>query len=109
VALWYLRRLPRPAATDAVRTGIQRYNEACGRGPGYHETITLAWVALVARFLAEHDVGQPLADLAAALLDQHHDKHALLRWWTRDRLLSAEARQRWVPPDLQPLEGDEQG
>ena len=52
VALWYLSRHPRDRATRLVRDGIRRYNHLHGRDSAYHETITLAWVAVVAQFLA---------------------------------------------------------
>jgi len=103
IALWYLRRLPRSAATEAIRSGIRRYNESCGNGAGYHETITLGWIAVVAQFLAVHDIGQPLTELASQLLDQCGDRHYLQRFWSRELLYSAAARASWVPPNLQPL------
>src|SRR4051794_30687807 len=69
VALWYLRHQPRGEATGRIREGIRRLNLSHGNATGYHETITLAWVAVIARFLAEHDQGQPLSTLAGALLE----------------------------------------
>src|SRR4051812_272775 len=67
VALWYLRHRPRGEATDRMREGIRRFNLSHGNATGYHETITLAWVAVIARFLAEHDQGRPLSALVGAL------------------------------------------
>ena len=55
MALWYLRRHNRDEATRLIRDGIQRYNERQGNLTGYHETITLAWVAVIERFLAVRD------------------------------------------------------
>ena len=106
VALWYLRRYPRPEATERIREGIQAYNGRHGNAAGYHETITLAWVAVVARFLAEHDRGQPLSSLTAALLEACGGKDHLLVYYSDRVLMSEEARRTWVPPDRRPIEHD---
>ena len=70
VALWYLRHHPREEATSRIREGIRRFNLSHGNTTGYHETITLAWVALIARF--HHR--QPLWSLVGALLEECGDK-----------------------------------
>ncbi len=67
VGLWYLSRHPRDQATILMRDGIRRYNHIHGRDAGYHETITLAWLAVIARFLAGCDRALPIAAMAAAL------------------------------------------
>ena len=100
MALWYLRRHNRDEATRLIRDGIQRYNERQGNFTGYHETITLAWVAVIERFLAVRDLDVPVSVLAGELLGQCGDKDYLLRFYSRERLFSDEARARWVPPDL---------
>ena len=51
MALWYLRLHKRDEATRLIRDGIRRHNERQGNLTGYHETITLAWVAVIERFL----------------------------------------------------------
>ena len=51
VALVYLVRHRRDEATERIRHGIQRLNHHYGNLTGYHETITLAWIAVVSRFL----------------------------------------------------------
>jgi hypothetical protein len=104
VALWYLRHHPRAEATGRIREGIRRFNLSHGNTTGYHETITLAWVAVIARFVAENDHGQPLSMLVTGLLEQCGDKGYLLGYYSEALLMSDEARQGWVPPDLQPLE-----
>ena len=103
VALWFLRRFPRGEATALLRQAIQRYNAHNGNTAGYHETITRAWVAVVARFLAGRDPGEPLADAAQALVAECGDKNYLLRYYSSAVLFSDAARHAWVPPDVQPL------
>jgi hypothetical protein len=100
LALWYIRRHGRDRAAGLIRDGIRRYNELHGNLTGYHETITLAWVAVIVRFLDGRDGGVPLSVLAGELLDECGDKDYLLRFYSRGRLFSNEARCRWVPPDL---------
>ena len=51
VALVYLTRHRRDEAMERIRQGIRRLNQSYGNFSGYHETITLAWIAVVSRFL----------------------------------------------------------
>jgi hypothetical protein len=104
VALWYLRHHPGGEATGRIREGIRRFNRSLGNATGYHETITLAWIAVIVRFLGEHDHGQPLSTLFSELLEKCGDKAYLLRFYSEDVLMSDEARRRWMPPDLRPIE-----
>jgi hypothetical protein len=100
VALWYLTRHNREEATKLIQDGIQRFNERQGNLTGYHETITMAWVAVIERFLSVRGLEVPVSLLAGELLGQCGDKDHLLRYYSRERLFSDEARHRWVPPDL---------
>ncbi len=99
MALWYLRRHNRDDATRLIRDGIQRHNKSQQNFTGYHETITLAWVAVIERFLAMRDLDVPVSMLAGQLLGQCGHKDYLLRYYSRERLFSDEARACWVPPD----------
>jgi hypothetical protein len=56
--------------------------------------------AFLARFPAE----RPLHEIADALMASRlGDKGWLLDYWSRERLLSVEARRGWVGPDLRAL------
>ena len=99
MALWYLRRHRRDEATTLIRDGIRRHNECQENFTGYHETITLAWVAVIERFLGVRDPNVPVSVLAGELLGQCGHKDYLLRFYSRERLFSEEARSGWVPPD----------
>ena len=103
MALWYVRRHGPAEATALVRDGIRRLNASQGNTTGYHETITLAWLAVIGCFLEGRDESRSVADLSAELLEECGDKDHLLRYYSRDRLFSEEARARWVPPDLAPI------
>ncbi|MDR3622654.1 MAG: hypothetical protein P4L85_25100 [Paludisphaera borealis] len=110
VGLWYLSRHPHEEATEMIRTGIQRFNEAKGvkqtNDGGYHETITRFYIWVIADFLAGADRGRPLIELAEQLFAQCGDKGLPLRYWTKARLTSWEARTGWVAPDLKELESE---
>src|SRR5262249_44929377 len=103
VALWYLHRHPRAEATRLIRQGIRRYNERHGNTRGYHETITLAWVAVISEFLAGR-ADQSVSAHASALLRKCREKDYLLRFYTRPVLMSERARRSWIPPDREPIE-----
>jgi hypothetical protein len=90
VALWYLRNHPGEEATGRMREGIRRFN--------------LTWVAVISRFLAEHNHGRPLSTLVGEVLERCGDKGYLLRFYSEEVLMSDEARRGWVPHDLRPIE-----
>jgi hypothetical protein len=100
VAFWYLHSFPRDEATRLIRSGIKRYNNAQRKSLAYHETITLAWIEVLARFLDEQDHDTPLANLLDRLLDRCCDKNYLLQFYSRERLFSDAARIHWLPPDV---------
>lgn len=93
-------------AYERLREGIQRYNRLTGlvETPtrGFHETITRAWFQLVLHFLDLFDDGRPVASLAEDLV-QLLPKEELFRHFSRNVLLSVDARRGWVEPDLRPL------
>jgi hypothetical protein len=109
VALWYLSHFPEKDAMKFIREGIKRYNLAVGiantRTSGYHETITLAWARLVKHLLSEESKNTGSLLIYHSLLSRFDDRNTLLRYYSRDRLMSEEARTTWVEPDLLPLPG----
>ena len=107
VALWHLLQFDWPEAVARVRARIKRYNAAHGIPAtptgGYHETLTLFWLRVVRAFLeAERNEARALVHLANELAATH-DKGLPLKYYTRERLFSPEARAGWVEPDLRPL------
>jgi hypothetical protein len=107
VGTWHVYRLGREEALPALRAGITRLNDAHGTvnddTGGYHETITRAYVHLVSDFIAARPASIA-ADCAQALLASPlAEKTALLRYYSKETLLSVAARRGWVEPDLAPL------
>ena len=56
VAWWYLRHAPLPEALNRFTTALQRYAASLGAPDKYHETITVAYMVLIAERVdgAEH-------------------------------------------------------
>jgi hypothetical protein len=78
------------------------YNRTRGDPAGYHETITVVFMRLVARELATAGPGEVVNvvnDLTARCTVSW-----LYQYYSPERLWSAEARAGLVAPDLRPLE-----
>jgi len=107
VGLWHVSRYGREDAMQRLRAGITRLNESNGvvnsATGGYHETVTRAYVNLLADFAARHANKTAGERVAALLADPLSDKKALLRFYSRPVLESSAARLDWVEPDLAPL------
>lgn len=104
VAYLHVRRYTLDEAHLRMRAGIVRLNASHGliESPerGYHETITRAWLALVAALPAEH------GEDSRSVVTRHASRltrDALLRHYSRERLLSLAARARFLEPDREPL------
>jgi hypothetical protein len=85
-------------ATARMREAIRRFAAKANAAQKYHETITVLWMRLLADALS--GVAGPCE--LAALLERRPelaDKNLPLKYYTRDRLFSDEARSGWVPPD----------
>lgn len=91
---------------DAELPGlIRRYNASVGGvnddTQGYHDTITKAYLRGVRLFLEEADRDAPLHDLVNDLLHSPMGRRDWpLRFWSKERLFSVDARRGWVEPDI---------
>ncbi len=108
VALWYLVNYGPEEGGERVRAGLRRLNAANGvpQTPdgGYHETITRFYLWAIRRHLRDAPRDASIADLAASLIAAWGDKNRPFEYYSRDRLMSWEARAAWVEPDLRPLD-----
>ena len=107
VGLWHVHRFGAAEALEQLRERIRRLNDSHGtpnsETRGYHETITRAYVTVLAEYLSGCD-GTPLADCVGSLLASPvAGKEYLLRFYSKDRLMSRQARAAWVEPDLRDL------
>ena len=92
-----LHRKTLEEALSAVREGIQKYAAHHGQSRLYHETITAAWV----RLLATHHEATFEEFIASNV---HRLNPGLLhRFWSPEMLQSEAARLTWVAPDRKAL------
>jgi hypothetical protein len=87
---------------------IRSFNESVGGvnsdTEGYHETITRVFLAGVRLFLGEADAEGPLHELVNELLLSPMGRRDWpLRFYSRERLFSVEARRHVVEPDVAAL------
>jgi hypothetical protein len=102
-AAWTSFRLyPAADAIGRIRRGIRRYNtDVLGRPGMYHETVTVAFSRLVADRMRSGETWDAFVLRIADLLDGNSP--VLLGYYSRERLFSADARERFVEPDLAKL------
>ena len=106
VAGCYLIRYPE--AADRARRGIRHYNQCTGTidsdHSGYHETLTLFWLAVVKARLRQMEPGEARIDTVRMLVAEFAPRRDLFReYYSFDVVRSVEARRSWVPPDVKAL------
>lgn len=94
-------------AEAAMPDAIRGYNESVGTqntdNAGYHHTITLFYLRVIARELAGC-ADEAIGALATSLLKSPiADRAYPLRFYSKAALFSVEARRDWLAPDLKPL------
>jgi len=106
IAYIYLTRLPFETALNKMRDGVRAYNAANGiedtPTSGYHETMTCAFMHLVYSTLCQYGASES----SGQFLNEHsqlNSKRILLLFYSRNRIMSAEAKDRFIEPDLAPL------
>jgi len=96
------------AAADYMRDAIRRFNLSVGGQntptSGYHETITIFWIKLLA---IHQRATQPTSRIAFATDAVAHfapQRDLLTRFYDFDVVASTEARHRWIAPNRQRIE-----
>jgi hypothetical protein len=86
-----------PDALAAYSAALKQIATRAGNPGAYHETITVAFLSLI----AERRAGGHYADFEAFIGDNPElmDKSILERWYAPERLLSEIARRTFVMPD----------
>jgi hypothetical protein len=108
VAACYLIEYPDEDATGHMRHGIRHYNQCVGTvnsdHSGYHETITVFWLAIVKARLRELADSLPRIDAVRMLVTQLAPQRELFHeYYSFDVVRSVEARKSWVAPDAKPM------
>jgi hypothetical protein len=102
VAWLYLKSSDATRASERMAEGIRRFANHHGATQKYHHTLTLAWMRLVATALVETPEGCTFEQFLAAR-PELKDTKLLDKYYSKAILQTAEAREGWVEPDLQPL------
>jgi hypothetical protein len=108
VGLWHCSKYDAVTATELLRDRIKRYNLACGKQntetSGYHETITRFFVWFIKKYLDGVEANRPLVELVNDFCARYGNSNLPLAYYSKERLMSVEARLGWVEPDLQALD-----
>ncbi|NOK35745.1 hypothetical protein HMI49_21330 [Corallococcus exercitus] len=102
VVYLYTRRAGGEAAVALTRAGLRALTGKLGVPEKYHETMTVAWARLVSERV-EAALGRDFA----AFIDAHPRllrRDLLDDYYSREVLFGAEARIRFIEPDLRPLD-----
>lgn len=106
VAWCYLTRLPFDEAVARMRAGLKAllpvFGIAESLNVGYHETITVAWMRLVAGTIARYGPGADSREFLAEQT-QFGSKRVLRLFYSKERLISEQAKREFVEPDLTPF------
>jgi hypothetical protein len=97
VAAVYLYAADFETAADRMRASLKRFAEHHGVSGLYHETLTRFWLQQVDLRL---DRGRCLGESVKRVQEQLNDKNLSLEYYSRERIDSQEAREKWLPPDM---------
>ena len=100
VATAYLYAADFETAMDRMRASLKRFAAHHGVSGLYHETLTRFWLRQVELRL---DRGQCLRDSVRNIQEQLSDKNLAFEYYSRERIDSQEARDKWIEPDLRSL------
>ena len=103
LAYVYLADRDVDAAHEAMRQALWRFLEHNGVDPAkYHETMTRAWI-MAARHFMELCPETDSAESFIASDPRMLDPKIMMTHYSAELLFSAEARKRFVEPDLSPI------
>ena len=98
LTILYLARHGRQETERRLFEGLRRFAAAKGVPEKFHVTMTIGWLNLVEDARQRNPEAADPVSLVSAC-PELLDRDALLRLYTRERLMSDDARRRWVPPD----------
>ena len=96
-----------PSVLPVVRTAISSYNISVGTEnsatSGYHETLTVFWLKVVAQSLRSSPAASRLHAVRSVVAAFGEQRALHRHYYSTDIVNNTAARQAWVEPDLQPL------
>lgn len=105
VAVWYLSSMTVEQATKRMRECLLRFIAHNGvDSQKYNETITQFWIKRLDKLMHAADPARSLAEIANQTIEEAGDSQVIFDYYTRERVFSEEARERWVEPDMKRLD-----
>lgn len=106
VAVWYLSRFTQEEALQKIRFGLFRFLDHHGVGrEKYNETLTIFWIKLVQNNLDQMGAETSLVEKVNRVLKRLGDPRAVFKHYSEESLQSAKAKQAWIEPDLDQVNG----
>jgi hypothetical protein len=102
LAFWAVQRYGMPAAAGTISIWLRQLTEYQRMPQKYNDTVSRAWMELVAYHVAADPVLTDF-DAFASRYPALLDKRLLIRHYRSTTLASTQARQGWVEPDLIPF------
>ena len=109
--LWFNYNYSESEAICYLRSGIISYNLTSGGEntpvKGYHETMTIFWVKVLRHFISKTPNLQLVGLCNTFLNSPWSSKDLPFQYYTRELLLSTEARAMWTRPDRASISEDD--
>jgi hypothetical protein len=100
VAVWYLTNSSLEQATDRMRAGLYRFLKHHGVGrQKYNETLTVFWMRAISAILKQLSSELSLLEVTNSAIECLTDSELAFECYSREVLMSNEAKQAWVEPD----------
>ena len=100
VTAWRFAKMESEAARERMRADLRRFIVHHGKN-GYHVTITEFWLERVGKLVAELREGQGgLVPLVNSVVERCSDKNLIYESYSRELIASAEAKAKWIEPDV---------
>ncbi len=100
VAVVYLYASDLEMAMDRMRSSLKRFAAHHSVTGLYHETLTRFWLLQVDQRLER---SRCLEESVREVQEQFSDKNLAFEYYSRERIESKEAREKWLEPDLKEL------
>ena len=107
MACCYIRRLPKAELLRTVRRNIRNYNVRGGGKntdtSGYHETLTVLWLWVLADYLEAYADGATRLEQVTQAVETFGGNRLYPEYYSYDVVKSVVARRRWMEPDMKQL------
>ena len=107
MACCYIHKLPKADLLPTVRHNIKNYNVRGGGkntgASGYHETLTVLWLWVLADYLDSFPEHTPRLDQVRQAVETFSGNQLFHEYYSYDVVKSVDARRRWMEPDMKQL------